>query len=148
MENDIKFVARHYRKGLFATDKALRRMGIRRFSLWTPAKIAAASVALVVLSATAAVIIRKAYMAPESPAVAAPSQAAAPIVAEIKAIDFENAPLPAVVDKIKEVYGVEIDNMPENAKDYTLSLHYEGTAADLVGTINEILGTDLSIREK
>ena len=61
-------------------------------------------------------------------------------------IDFENATLPAVVAKIKEVYGVEVVNLPESADEYKLSLHYEGTAADLVDTINETLGTDIKVQ--
>ena len=53
MEKEIKFIARHYRKGLFDREKALRRIGIRHNRWWTPIKVAAASVAFVVLGATA-----------------------------------------------------------------------------------------------
>ncbi|PWB06006.1 hypothetical protein C5O24_10620, partial [Paramuribaculum intestinale] len=65
----------------------------------------------------------------------------------VKIIDFENTPLPTVISKIKEVYGVEVINVPENAGEYRLSLHYEGNAVDLVATINDILETQMSVKE-
>ena len=65
----------------------------------------------------------------------------------VKVIDFENTALPVVISKIKEVYGVEVINVPENAETYYLSLHYEGNAVDLVLTINEILDTEMRVKE-
>ncbi len=148
MENkNIDFVARHYRKGLFAADKALARMGIRYVRWWTPAKIAAAVAVFVVFGATAAILIRNTHYMPSNENVVHEETAPAS-VAEIKVIDFEDIPLTAVVEKIKEVYGVEISGLPENAGDMRLSLHYEGTAADLVETINDILGTEMEISGK
>ncbi len=39
-------------------------------------------------------------------------------------------------------------NIPENADDYMLSLHYEGNALDLIDTINVILGTSMEIENQ
>ena len=69
-------------------------------------------------------------------------------MAEVKVIDFENAPLPEVVKKIESVYGVKVMGMPESPEHYELSLHYEGTPTDLISTINEILGTQMTVTEK
>lgn len=65
----------------------------------------------------------------------------------VRAIDFENTPLPTVISEIREVYGVELTGIPDNAVDYRLSLHYEGSAEDLIATINEILDTKMAVKE-
>ena len=59
---------------------------------------------------------------------------------------FENSPLPVVYERNREVYGVEVDGLPENADDYVLSLHYEGTPVDLVDTINDLLSTEMTVK--
>lgn len=148
MENneDISFIARHFREGRFSTDKALKLIKSTGTSFWTPIRIAAASAILVALSATAALLIHNTYfnapgVLPETTEVVAPE-------AVVHVIDFENTPLPVVTAKISEVYGVEIVNIPENADDYMLSLHYEGNALDLIDTINVILGTSMEIENQ
>ena len=45
--------------------------------------------------------------------------------------------------EIEKVYGVKLGNVPDD--DIRLSLSYEGTAADLVDTINDLLGTEIEI---
>lgn len=146
--DEIKFVARHYRKGRFAVDPALRRIVPGQTSWWTKARIAAASIAVVVISATAAVVIHN-MQSTDSPATI--KQETKPAMQydkfAVRVIDFEDTPLPVVVDKINEIYGVDVVGLPDNADEYHLSLHYEGTADDLVETINEILGTDIAIIE-
>ena len=52
-----------------------------------------------------------------------------------------------MVDKIEEVYGVEVTGLPENAEEYRLSLHYEGNPVELVETINDILDIKMAIKE-
>lgn len=69
-------------------------------------------------------------------------------LAEIKVIDFENAPLPDVVKKIESVYDVKVDGVPVSPEGYVLSLHYEGTPTDLISVINDILGTEMTVKEK
>ena len=53
-----------------------------------------------------------------------------------------------VVEKINETYNVKVTGLPESPEEYRLSLHYEGTASDLVETINEILGTELTVKNQ
>lgn len=146
MENNkgIDYIAMHYRDGLFKVKPALEHITSRKTSWWSPFRIAAASAAVVVLSATAAVVVHYHNISEAEPveSIVQPS----PVMA-IKVIDFEETPLPTVVAKIGEVYGVDITGLPDNPEDYVLSLHYEGTAQDLVATINDILGTEMKIEE-
>ena len=65
----------------------------------------------------------------------------------VRAIDFDDTPLPVVVARIREVYGVDVAGMPADAAKYRLTLHYEGNVADLVESINEILGTQMTVEE-
>ena len=142
---DIKFIARHYKKGLFDVKPALKRIRPVPVRWWTRTRIAAACAAAVVMTATAALFVHNSYFSEptEQPMQSSPLPAAE----TVRIIDFEDAPLPVVVKKIREVYGVKVRNIPENAEDYHLSLHYEGSAIDLVETINEILDTDMTIEK-
>lgn len=149
-EENIKFVAKRYKRGRFIVKDGWKRLGITPTFNWQWHKIAAAIVGLAFLSATAAFIYNQ-YLLPEPSAVESPSaEREMPVDAEatINAIDFENTPLPIVVERIKEVYGVEIVSLPDNAEELALSLHYVGNATDLVGIINDILGTNMRVKEK
>ena len=42
---------------------------------------------------------------------------------------------------------VEVVNLPDNADNYRLSLHYEGNPMELVETINDILDINMTIKE-
>lgn len=144
-DKDIRFVARHFRKGLFDADTAWRRMGLMPGGgFWRLYRVAAAVAGALFLTATAAVLYHE-YRPVESPSgIVAPS-AKAP--EGVRLVDFENAPLPVVIQRIREVYGVEVGNIPPEADKYVLSLRYEGTASDLVETINDILGTRMIVEE-
>lgn len=144
---DIQYIAKHYRKGLFVTEPALRRIKSTGRPWWTPAKIAAASIAVVVMSATAAVLIHNSSISEPSTPTEQIETPVMPAKAVVRVIDFEETPLTVVVAEIKNVYGVEVIDLPENADEYKLSLHYEGSATDLVETINAILDTDMKIKE-
>ena len=146
--DEIKFVASHYEEGRFDKEQALKRIMPIRKPWWTRAKIVAAMAGIVALSATAAVLIDHWQAGQEIETVQEPDTEVRYIMQAVRTIDFEDAPLPVVVAEIKNVYGVEVDNIPDNAAGYSLSLHYEGTAADLVETINDILGTDMTISEQ
>ena len=145
---EIRYIAKHYRKGRFNAGEAWKRLSPASSSRMRVYRIAAAIAALAFLSATAAVIYHH-YELKKTPVepVAEPVSEPVKLTEVVKVIDFENAPLTAVVLKIKEVYGVEVVNVPENADDYHLSLHYEGNAVDLVATINDILETQIAVRE-
>lgn len=145
-DNDIIFIARHYRKGKFRTAEGWRRLGIAPASRWRRIRVAAAVAGLVALASVAAALWRQYSEAP-APARQQVEQAAPPAIEAVKAIDFDDAPLTEVAAKIMEVYGVELTNLPANADDCRLSLHYEGNAADLVETINGILDTAIEIKQ-
>ncbi len=151
IDNNIKFVVRHYRRNAFAPRRAWTRMGLRKQSgTRSILKIAAAAAVLVAVTATAAVLIRNAYFSNSSPEEIRniqPTLQESPL-ATVHAIDFDNAPLPIVIDRINEVYGIEITNLPADAGSHRLTLHYEGNAAELVETINEILDINLLIKEE
>ncbi len=153
IDNNIKFVVRHYRRNAFAPRRAWTRMGLRKQSgTRSILKIAAAAAVLVAVTATAAVLIRNAYFSfssstPEEIRNVQPALQESPL-ATVRAIDFDNAPLPIVIDRINEVYGIEITNLPADTGSHRLTLHYEGNAAELVETINEILDINLLIKEE
>lgn len=144
-DKEIQFVVKRYRNGKFSVVKGWERLNIRPASIWRRARIAAAVISVVILSATASVIYHHYNLHTEA---SAPETIERTVTADaVKVIDFENTPLPVVISKIKEVYGVEVINVPEDAADYRLSLHYEGNAADLVTAINEILGTQMAVKK-
>ncbi len=148
-EKNINFVAKYYQKGAFSTETALHKMGFRIKKKWSRFRIAAIIAGVVAFTAVASIIIRNEYAAQQ------PSESVMPVeevkathdITAVRAIDFDDAPLPVVVGEIKKVYGVEIDGLPEDAASLHLTLHYEGNVTDLVETINEILGTHLIIKE-
>ena len=144
---DIRFIARHYRKGLFATESALRRIKGSGAAWWTRTRIAAACTIAAILTATAAVFVRNAYFSDSNQTIKETEQSTVPAAQAVRVIDFEDAPLTEVVAKIREVYGVEVIGLPDDPNQYTLSLHYEGTALDLVETINDILDTEMTVTE-
>ena len=147
-DKDIKYISRHYKKGLFAVEPALRRIKPTTAKWWTRSRIAAACVVAVVITATAAIFVHNSYFHRPSSDTGVMQPTTLPASEIVRAIDFENAPLPTVVQKIREVYGVEVIDMPADASEYSLSLHYVGSATDLVETINDILDTDMKILEQ
>jgi hypothetical protein len=60
-------------------------------------------------------------------------------------ITFDDAPLSEVIIKIQETYNVTITNIP--TEEHRLTLSYEGTADELIETINDLLGTEMKIQE-
>lgn len=145
---EIDFIARRYRKGRFSPDSGWRRLGIVPVSKWRKYRVAAAVAATVILSATATILYREYHMddTPQQTMPVTP-QTISPL-AEVKVIDFENAPLPDVVKKIEAVYNVKVEGIPASPEEYVLSLHYEGTPTDLISVINDILETQMSVSEK
>ncbi len=144
---EIKYIAKHYRKGLFAVEPALKRIKPIASRWWTRPRIAAACIGATILTATGALFIHNNYFINTTTNTEQNIPSSIPAAEIVRAIDFEDAPLPIVVAKIKEVYGVDVVNLPENADEYSLSLHYEGSAIDLVDTINDILDIEMTIQE-
>lgn len=145
-DEEIDFIARHYRRGAFASGRALERIMPGRMSRLRTVRIAAAA-ALLIAAGTAAALLITHSSSTDRAAETVPQDAPTAVADDIKVIDFESTPLTVVAEKIREVYGVSVRNLPDDAGDITLSLHYEGSAADLVDTINEILSTQMTIEE-
>ena len=146
INREIEFIAGYYKEGLFNTDKALRQIKPNSKS-WSWPRIAAVSSVIIVLGATAALLIRNSYYSKPAVEIENTSSPKMPLESISKVIDFDDAPLTVVIHHINLVYGVEVINIPVDADDYRLSLHYEGNVLDLLETINEILGTDLEIEK-
>lgn len=147
MDKDLRFIARHYRKGMFAVTPALRRIKGAKAVWWTRTRIAAACALAAIFTATAAVFVYHNHFSKTEPSVPETEQPAIPAAEIVRVIDFEEAPLTEVVAKIREVYGVEVTGLPADPDQYVLSLHYEGSALDLVETINDILDTDMKVSQ-
>lgn len=147
INREINFIAKYYKDGLFNADKALRQIRPYIRKAWSWPRIAAVSSVIIVLGATAALLIRNSYFSKPTGDIENTPSKKIPLESISKVIDFDDAPLPVVIDRINSVYDVEVINVPVNADDYRLSLHYEGNVLDLLETINEILGTDLEIEK-
>lgn len=145
-DKEVDFIARHYIRGKFSVDSAWRRLGIAPSFRLRRFRVAAAAAVAVILSATAAIIYRE-YRMDDAVRQTAPAITASPL-AEVRVIDFENAPLPDVIREIESVYAVKVEDIPETPESYTLSLHYEGTPADLISVINDILETHMTVTER
>lgn len=145
-DKEVDFIARHYIRGKFSADSAWRRLGIAPSFRLRRFRVAAAVAVAVILSATAAIIYRE-YRMDDAVRQTAPAITASPL-AEVRVIDFENAPLPDVIREIESVYAVKVEDIPETPESYTLSLHYEGTPADLISVINDILETHMTVTER
>lgn len=143
---EVDFIARRYKKGRFSPDAGWRRLGIAPVSIWRRYRVAAAVAATVILSATATILYRE-YRMNDEQQQSIPVDTVSPL-AEVKVIDFENAPLTEVVKKIESVYGVKVEGLPASPEEYVLSLHYEGTPTDLISVINDILETQMTVTEK
>ena len=145
LDKEIGFIARYYKEGLFNAEKALKKIGLKAGWVWTWPRIAAASCIIVVLGATAGLLIRNSYYSDTEIKMEAPVGTHSPIESVTMAIDFDDTPLPVVIEQINLTYHVEIGNIPANAEDYRLSLHYEGNVIELIESINEILGINLEV---
>lgn len=147
MKNDeVDFIARRYREGRFSPADGWKRLGVVHVSRQKRYRVAAAVAATVLISASAAIIYKE-YRAADTPQPAIEVSVSGTLT-EVKVIDFENASLNDVVDKIETVYNVKVENLPSDGKEYELSLHYEGTPAELIDAINDILGTQMTVSEK
>ena len=145
MDKDLRFIVRHYRKGMFKTEAALRRVKGAKAVWWTRTRIAAACAVAAIFTATAAVFVYRNNFSDTGPSIPETERQAIPAAEIVRVIDFEEATLTKVVAKIREVYGVEVTGLPADPDRYVLSLHYEGSALDLVETINDILDTDMKV---
>lgn len=144
-EENIDFIARHYKKDKFSPYSGWHRLGVENTPWWRRYGIAAAIATLIIFTATATILYHE-YCIKQSD-MQENDVSHSEFVSDIQVIDFENAVLTEVISKIETVYGVRVENLPENIEDYVLSLHYVGTATDLISVINDILGTQMTVVE-
>lgn len=147
-EESLRFVTRH-----FEDDTLLPRTGWEQFISTHHISsfrhnIAAACIGAVVLAASASIYYFTTR--PESTApvenVVTPAETAVAPELRIERIEFHDAPLKEVVAEIERVYGVTIGNVPE--EDINITISYEGTAQDVVETINDLLNLNLTVSPK
>ena len=144
----MEFVVKNYRHGAFDTRKAWASLGIFGFRKPSVMKIAGIVALLIAVTATAAIVLRNnVFTGNETESTGSHSVSDEQVIATVAPVDFDNTPLTEVIEKVNAVYGVHITNLPENAGEYRLTLHYEGSADNLVATINELLGIELEIEE-
>lgn len=161
-QRETDFVSRHYREGAF---RPTLRFGTSLRGFMTPKRWAAAILIAVTLTAGAMICYRilRTEPAPQPVPVERPVPAPAPVAepepvpepekpepvpeAEpevVSRIEFDDTPVSVVARKVEEVYGVRLGNLP--ADDPAVTISYEGNAADLVETLNELLGSEIVIK--
>ncbi len=146
-DKSLDFVVRYYRKGAFRP----RRLGkilefVPRYSFFCRRNIAAACVATALIASAGIGVYF--YTHPNDSTGTSQIPAVETTVTaskEVHRIEFNNVPLTTVVKEIEKTYNVKISSLPK--EQYRLTLSYEGTAEDLVATINELLGTNLEIEQ-
>ena len=144
-EKDFDFVVSHYKSHRFNADSALKKMSLHTTTWWRGTRIAAAGAILIVVGATAGILITRQADGNVEKMLETTTVVTTPDKDMVSVIDYDEAPLPVVIAEIEETYGVTIVNVPKNASELRLTIHYEGTAEDLLETINDILNTDLEI---
>ena len=145
-KNSLEFVTKHYRQGAFRASLLFAPVVSRPWWRTRAAAASAACAAVLVASAAYYFLNIAPAKSPELPAAPDATEATAPaaIAEDVKRIEFTDAPLARVAREIEEVYGVTVSGVPADTTLH-LTLSYEGTAADLTATINELLDTHLTI---
>lgn len=149
-DDSLDFVTGHYCPGAFRPLPLAKLLHINvRTPLFRRRTVAAACVASVLIACAG--IGTYIYIRHEAPAATPAVETTIPMTQpvstakEIKRITFNDTPLAEVVKEIEKVYDVRLTSLPE--EEYRLTLSYEGTAEDLVATINELLGTHIEIEK-
>lgn len=147
IEEDIQFVTRYYRDDTLLPARGWRLFRASHGISFFRRNIAAAAVILIVLSASASFYFYTRNNAPstEQPAVSVPSTTIS-LAETSQKIEFRNADLKKVVEEIERIYEVKITGVPEREIKVTIS--YEGTAAEVIETLNELFDTELSIKSE
>lgn len=142
----LDFVAKFYREGAFKAN--LNFITHSRYS-WLRRNIAAASVAAIVLAASAAIYL---YLSPAIPQPSATQPTETTVDTPVmtaetpQRLEFDDMPLSMVVKEIEKAYNVKISGLPADS-DIHLTLSYEGNAYELIDTINQILDTNLKVEQ-
>lgn len=151
MKKSLRFVTRFYSPGLLRPDPSFitkdlpfwKRHAVAASIIGTALVAAAAVTTYVALTPDTPKTEVAAPAAPAEPSVAPPQEI--PAAEEVKRMKFEDADLSEVVKRIEEEYGVKVSGATDGQPRLTLS--YQGTAEDLVATINDLLSTNLTIEK-
>ncbi len=140
-KESVGFVSHFYCRGAFVA----RRRFVSHYRLWRWRGVAAALAGCVLVASAAIVYVGTHRVeTAQSEVLPAVEMSVEPVKAEVKRMEFVNAPLDSVVGRIENVYGVKVKGVSESDT-MRLTLSYEGTAEDLVDAINLTLDTHLSI---
>ncbi|MDE6549534.1 MAG: DUF4974 domain-containing protein [Muribaculaceae bacterium] len=145
-EESLKFVANHFKDGALLPREGWRRFKLTHHVSSFRRKFAAACAVAVVLAASASIYFFSSYESHYEPnekitEVGIESKKTEGV--KISKIHFNNAPLKDVVAEIERVYDVKIKNVPD--EEIMVTISYEGTASDVVETINDLFNTNLTI---
>ncbi len=146
-EESLQFVVSHYRHDAFNASRDWRALGLDRRP-WLLRHAAAVAMWGVALAACAAVAVWMLSPAPApAPAAPVPAEKAIPAAPashnESRRIEFTDASFSEVAQAVEKVYGVRLADLPDSSE--RISLCYEGSAADLVETLNSLFGCHLRI---
>ncbi len=146
MEDGIRFVASHYKKGAFDRVKAWNLTTATYRLRWRRRLTAAAAAAAAVVVASALTIVYDGRDRQPDAQVTAPYEAPAPAKKaedSTAKFEFDGVALTDAVKEIEKAYGVKLEGVPSEPKELTLT--FEGTAPDLISLINESLDTNIAI---
>ena len=147
-EQELDFVASHYKHGAFSKTEAWRKLA-GSDSLWQwKRKAVAAAVACFVIAASAFVYNIIKTSRPEKDAdkieTTATVNPAVSDSAKSARLEFTDAPIQEVINVIEATYGVSVGNVPDTG-DMRLTLSFEGSAEDIIDAINATCDTNLKI---
>lgn len=146
MDDSLRFVASHYRKGAFDRVRAWNLTTATYRLSWRRRLAAGAAAVAAVVVASALTIVyygrdrQPGDQAPAQYETAAPANEAADRTAKF---EFKGVALSEAVKEIEKAYGVKLEGVPFEPKELTLT--FEGTATDLIDLINESLDTNITI---
>lgn len=146
-EDSMAFVVSHYDDDAFSTRKAWIKLFAPYYKMRRKRFAAAAATVCVVMAASAFIYQLTRQAAPglhEKDKTEMPAAQPQPKGRDYSVrLEFTDAPLKEVVAEIEKVYGVRIKNVPDYSERLTIS--YEGTAEDLIESINEITGASMTV---
>lgn len=154
LQDSIDFVSQYYDADAFA-DKRGRWSALTGHRAWWRCRPAAAAavigLVLVASAATLYVTLSHDASAPEpthkefpAPVKQTPVDTLPSREKPLK-LNFSDMPLTDVCNEIEKAYGVTLTDRPDTEEH--LTLEYEGTADDIVATINDLLDVHIRIEE-
>lgn len=149
IDQKFEFVISHFKDGTLLPNEGWSRFKLTHRISSLKHYVAAASVVAIVLAASASLYyFYRPNTDSESEKIQLVTTEETKTTAKnkIEKIEFHDASLKEVIAEIERVYNVKITNIPE--EDIRVTISYEGTAQDVVETLNELLNTNLVIASK